>query len=407
MGKILRIVFLFFLYLTSSCVEETSQPLFPCSNYLTDPYGVCSHITWKGDKYDYEYMNRLLNVANELNVNYIRTDFNCSGIKPYNGIANISIYDSVVNEAMSKGINIVGILSRPSYDVQIWENPIAYKNYLEYTFERYNGKVVCWEVVNEVDRLYSHYTDAGQKYLQDLAMTKSVAKRVSPSLKLLYTGISWAKTKFLPETMALGAYDYIDYMNMHYYGEPEDMPSYLETVRKSMDDYNWEKSVWITETGCSTVSYYDKYDPKMMETELGQAQRLPRTYLLAFAYGVDKVFWYCLRSCELDNKNTEDFYGLTHNDLSPKPSFKAYKTLTTLCPSGSSRPSVTIRNGIYEASWQTAEGKQIVALWTPKGSQKVDISVYNAKRVYNIFGDKIKKTKRIDISESITYIISK
>ncbi|MBO4528013.1 MAG: hypothetical protein J5743_10325, partial [Victivallales bacterium] len=58
-----------------------------------------------------------------------------------------------------------------------------------------------------------------------------------------------------------------------------------------------------------------------------QAEDLPRTYLLAFALGIDRVFWYNFRSWEGDPTEREHHFGIVHRDLSQKPSFYTYQAL--------------------------------------------------------------------------------
>lgn len=90
----------------------------------------------------------------------------------------------------------------------------------------------------------------------------------------------------------------------------------------------------IVQTRLRTQRYVNK--------EMEQARRVARIYLISFAYGVDKVFWYNFRSYEKDPYYTEDNFGIVHSDLTPKPAYYAYKTMTTLCPSGSTRPVLEV-----------------------------------------------------------------
>lgn len=97
----------------------------------------------------------------------------------------------------------------------------------------------------------------------------------------------------------------------------------------------------IDQTRLRTQRYVNK--------EMEQARRVARIYLISFAYGVDKVFWYKFRSYEKDPYYTEDNFGIVHSDLTPKPAYYAYKTMTTLCPSGSTRPVLEVSGDIYKA----------------------------------------------------------
>lgn len=106
---------------------------------------------------------------------------------------------------------------------------------------------------------------------------------------------------------------------------------------------------------------------RLADLEDEQARRVARIHLIAFAYGVDKVFWYKFRSNEMDPYYSEDNFGMVHADLSPKPAYNAYKTLIQMLPNGSTRPVLTIKDGIYKAEWKRPDGKHVAAYWCKDG----------------------------------------
>ncbi len=111
-------------------------------------------------------------------------------------------------------------------------------------------------------------------------------------------------------------------------------------------------------------------------TEQFQAEVLPRTYLLAFSAGVQRLFWYEFQSPEGIAFDQESHFGIVHKDLSPKPAYIAYKTLAAMRPSGSTVPVVTISpKGIYTAAWTRPDGKKVHAVWTARESKKCALAV--------------------------------
>lgn len=155
----------------------------------------------------------------------------------------------------------------------------------------------------------------------------------------------------------------------------------------------------IIQTRVRTQRYVDK--------EAEQARRLARFYLTSFAYGIDKVFWYNFRACEIDSTYSEDNFGIVHKDLSPKPAYYAYKTLTTMCPSGSSRPTLEKIGDIYVSKWTRSDGKSVTALWSPNGITYTKLDVGYKTKVYNYMGKEIKSfdKNRFMISSGVTYIV--
>lgn len=156
----------------------------------------------------------------------------------------------------------------------------------------------------------------------------------------------------------------------------------------------------IVQTRVRTQRYVNK--------EMEQARRVARIYLISFAYGVDKVFWYNFRSYEKDPYYTEDNFGIVHSDLTPKPAYYAYKTMTTLCPSGSTRPVLEVSGDIYKAHWTRPDGKVIWAVWNPKGDIDLrQLSYIGSPTFYDFMGNKLKNVHKgkYNITSGVLYVV--
>lgn len=142
-------------------------------------------------------------------------------------------------------------------------------------------------------------------------------------------------------------------------------------------------------------------------TEEEQARRVPRIHLIAFANGVEKVFMYNLRSSELDLYDKECHFGLLHSDLSEKPAFHSYCTLIKMCPSGSTRPTLTYNNGIYLVNWIRPDGKYVTCLWTSFSKKMIKLNLKKDMELFNFKGTKVKYADdTIQISPEVLYIVS-
>ena len=108
-------------------------------------------------------------------------------------------------------------------------------------------------------------------------------------------------------------------------------------------------------------------------SEEWQAKLLPRTLLLAFSAGVDKVFAYSFRSQEHFSKRggREAFFGILRVDLSKKPAYTAYATLTKMRPPGSYNLEFMKKDGVYMVSWLKPDGIPVCAVWTVAQPQSV------------------------------------
>lgn len=146
---------------------------------------------------------------------------------------------------------------------------------------------------------------------------------------------------------------------------------------------------------------------RLVNLEDEQARRVARIHLIAFAYGVDKVFWYKFRSNELDPYYSEDNFGMVHADLSPKPAYYAYNTLIKMLPNGSTRPLLTIKDGIYKAEWKRPDGKKITAYWCKEGFTYMNLNP-NPVMIIDYMGKEMTLNgKTIKIHSGVTYTISK
>ena len=138
-----------------------------------------------------------------------------------------------------------------------------------------------------------------------------------------------------------------------------------------------------------------------------QAERLPRMFLISFAAGMEKVFWYHLRSFEKDMKDFESHLGIVHRDFTAKPAYYSYKTLVQMCPDRSTRPKLDIsEDGVFEAKWRRPDGAGVTAVWTCGKKVPCDYSLNRNTLAYDAYGKPVT-TKRITASSNITYIVSR
>jgi len=106
-------------------------------------------------------------------------------------------------------------------------------------------------------------------------------------------------------------------------------------------------------------------------SEAKQAKMLPRALLIAYQLGVARSFWYEFQSPETDDLDQESHFGVLHRDLSPKPAYRAFKTLTAQRPAGSTtldRPWKSADGMLYYPHWKLPDGRTAGAVWAFKKS---------------------------------------
>lgn len=146
-------------------------------------------------------------------------------------------------------------------------------------------------------------------------------------------------------------------------------------------------------------------------TEKQQAKLLPRAFLLSFQNNIQKIFWYEFQALDQKDAHANNYFGITHQDLSPKPAYHSYNALTKMCPAGSKPGKGKWRNGsIFYPHWKRLDGKNVWAIWstTPK---TIKLKLFgNLDESYDYMGQKInisKKDNNIEIkaTEEVIYLL--
>ncbi len=114
--------------------------------------------------------------------------------------------------------------------------------------------------------------------------------------------------------------DYISYHPYDWLKDPDDS-NFIEDTKKLKNlimKYGGEHKMWISEVGWAV---------RKEVSEQEQARYLVKEYVYALSTKiVEKIFWYDLQSGQ-DPNDREQNFGINRWDLSPRPSFFAYKTM--------------------------------------------------------------------------------
>ena len=399
----LNITAIFALFLLSSCRAEevVYAPLFDCSKRLIEPYGIVAHISRVGEKYEYDTIEKGLDTIQSIGISYIRADFDWATFRTsYNNDSlNFERFDKMMNSLSNRKMNFLAIITNTDN-----ARYPAWLNHTNLLVKRYVNSVHYWEMINEADLAYTRIANYGSKdYMRLLKAGYNIVKQSDRQGKVLYTGLNAVSSRsFMEETFKLGASSFFDIMNVHFYTvhkEPEVLIDYYNELKRKLENYNIRKSVWMTETGYPTKGD-DSVSPEV------QALRLPRTFLISFACGVDKVFWYNSRASELNDYDRECHFGILHKDYSPKPAYYAYKTLVKMCPNKSTRPVLSKKDGLYQAKWKRNDGKIIIGIWTSTGNKSILVQSKNKYKCYNVLGKEVfLDDDRALASPTILYVV--
>ena len=185
-------------------------------------------------------------------------------------------------------------------DMEDWQN------YVKTVASRYKGRIREYEIWNEPNSKSFWTGDIDQMIDLTREAAKIIhgidaeAKVVSPAATTM-NGIPW-----LVEFLAKGGGQFVDVIGFHFYvtpQAPETMVLLIREVKRAMNENGVaSKPLWDTETGWA--------GPKPFPSPQLAASYLARAQLLAWANGVERLYWYAwdnhawvsLQTTEADNR---------------------------------------------------------------------------------------------------------
>ena len=181
-----------------------------------------------------------------------------------------------------------------------------WRNYVKTVASRYKGRIREYEIWNEPNSKSFWSGDIEQMIDLTREAAKIIhgidpgAKIVSPAATTM-NGVPW-----LVEFLSKGGGQFVDVIGFHLYvtpQAPETMILLIREVKRAMNEYGAAgKPLWDTETGWS--------GPKPFPSPQLAASYLMRAELLAWANGVERMYWYAwdnhawvsLQTTEADNR---------------------------------------------------------------------------------------------------------
>ena len=164
----------------------------------------------------------------------------------------------------------------------------AWRDYVRTVATRYKGKIHVYEIWNEAN-LPGYYsgtvsemvTLAKEAYivLKEIDSTNIV---VSPAVEGGGSSVRW-----LDDFLSHGGGNYCDVIGHHFYVSPEPPEAMLkdiDEVKQSLKRHRVNKPVWNTESGWFTN--------KTFVDDEERTGYLARAYLLAWAAGIERFYWY-------------------------------------------------------------------------------------------------------------------
>lgn len=263
------------------------------------------------------HLFNLPEVLAKMNIRWCRSDaFPWYVVEPEKGRFEWAWSDKIVNDAVAKGINLLGILGVPP----VWAadskviptHPNAYmsgrrkpasleewENYVYQVVSRYKDRVRHWEIWNEADwhppAPAASYSGSTADYFELLKRACAAAKKADPESRILISGFGFGTTcdTEMPfELLRMGAAKYCDIYNVHSYRALSGIDELLDALKKA----DPAMPIWQTEQMWHTV-----------------ADTRRQSILTAAIF-----FWFIDRKFEKYFSFGEDFF-FSHHTLCPNP----------------------------------------------------------------------------------------
>lgn len=136
-----------------------------------------------------------------------------------------------------------------------------------------------------------------------------------------------------------------------------------------------------------------------------QAELLPRIYLVGLSQGVERIFWYSLRSHNENLDTLESHFGTLHENLEKKPAFDAYLTLTKMLPTGSQVPQFQRDGQICRATWLRPDGKRVWAIWSVSMDLAVTLEIDGKiEEACNFLGEPVTLPENTTLTPGLIYL---
>ena len=243
------------------------------------------------------------------------------------GRADWKRMDDAVNAAGQEKLHLLGtLLGGPPGTEHLATNQSRrrFTDYAAEVAERY-PTIRHWEIWNEPDNLGFWETRDVKRYA---ALVKTVSlrlKQLDPSYQIMNGGLVAGNYWYLGKLYEEGLRGFLDTVAIHpYAADPEsgkrNLGMRIEMARAILAREDPGRKIWLTEVG------WDTSKPGGLTFE-DQAAVLVRAMTVALSSSAEKIFWFSLDDLGEDEASNVQNAGLLFKDLSPKPSFIAYRNL--------------------------------------------------------------------------------
>jgi hypothetical protein len=200
---------------------------------------------------------------------------------------------------------------------------------------------VYWEAGIEENLHHRYETPCYWPNLEKkLKAVKSAADKANTDVRLIYQ-VAELRLQDVRTFLENPASKLIDILSLHPYAwpdfpDPEEwLDNYIKEVRVLLSMNNLDMPVWFTEIGAphqggepgGFFGYPEKGVRVKGKTEYEMVNYMIKLHVMAYAGGVEKIFWYNYRDRKPERDHAENHFGLRDYWGYPKPVYPAYINL--------------------------------------------------------------------------------
>jgi hypothetical protein len=348
------------------------------------PWGMGVYLYRNGqDKAGLKNMDRVAALAQAAGVKWSREEFQWSRIEPKRGAFDFAFYDTLVETAHRRGISVYALVcywtpwTKP-YEDEGFEDYCAF---LRVLVNRYKDRIKHWEIYNEPNIFF--WSGPRDRYPALLKKAYDTVKAEDPGAQVLGCSTAGIDTPFI--RMCLDAHAPFDALTIHPYRGKLHEQTFMDELASTRALVG-NRPVWITEMGWPTIPGN--------ATERQQAALLARSYLSAIGSGAShNICWYNFRNDGWNPYYNEENFGITHQDLTPKPAYRALAAVCRTFQSGT--PSIVrVPAGASPTSVYLFRMGKASAVWSSDARAQLAFSHPETPTVLNLMGEPVRVEAR-------------
>jgi hypothetical protein len=333
------------------------------------------------------------------------------------GVYSWDEIDAMVRQRTEAGIGIAPMVAETPRWAAVGgnkRNPPAdvavFRRFMRDLVARYKDSIKYWTIGNEVNAgapqsgpgaagAAARKGWAAESYVAALKAAYEGAKEADPAAQILICGVAMMDLDWIDQVYRAGGKEHFDIMNIHPYCFPAPPEStqggHLLSMTAADSTYNrfgelkalmaqygdGGKPIWITEVswsdGLDHINETDDRHRPFMVTARQQAQYIVRAHVLAFAWGIEKVFLLSLPDVPagVQMGPFDEFHGLISRNLEPKLSYVAYANMTAQLEGARFEKALSMPRSSQYGYVFDRQGKKVTVLWDTEAASFASLLV--------------------------------